>query len=65
VATARWVAKTLQYPTTDPPLAGPAWPWTLTLRPILLAAAAAAVAVVVVVVAMVRRRHGVPLKQKT
>jgi putative intracellular protease/amidase len=40
VATARWVAKTLQYPTTDPPLAGPAWPWALTLRPILLAAAA-------------------------
>jgi hypothetical protein len=35
VATARWVAKTLQYP-TDPQLAGPAWPWTLTLRPILL-----------------------------
>jgi putative intracellular protease/amidase len=26
VATARWVAKTLQYPTTNPPLAGPAWP---------------------------------------
>jgi hypothetical protein len=40
VATARWVAKTLQYPTTDPPLAGPAWPWALTLRPVLLAAAA-------------------------
>jgi putative intracellular protease/amidase len=39
VATARWVAKTLQYPTSNPPLAGPAWPWTLTLRPILLAAA--------------------------
>jgi transcriptional regulator GlxA family with amidase domain len=43
VATARWVAKTLQYPTTNPPLSGPAWPWTLTLRPILLAAAIAAV----------------------
>jgi putative intracellular protease/amidase len=42
VATARWVAKTLQYPTTDPPLAGPAWPWALTLRPVLLAAAAVA-----------------------
>jgi hypothetical protein len=39
VATARWVAKTLQYPTTNPPLSGPAWPWTLTLRPILLVAA--------------------------
>ena len=41
VATARWVAKTLQYPVADPPLDGPAWPWTLTLRPILIAAAAA------------------------
>ncbi|HEY7605922.1 MAG TPA: DJ-1/PfpI family protein, partial [Actinomycetes bacterium] len=40
-ATARWVAKTLQYP-TRPQLAGPAWPWTLTLRPILIAAAAIA-----------------------
>ena len=38
VATARWVAKTIEYP-TRPQLAGPAWPWTLTLRPILLAAA--------------------------
>jgi putative intracellular protease/amidase len=38
VASARWVAKTLQYP-TRPRLAGPAWPWALTLRPILLAAA--------------------------
>jgi putative intracellular protease/amidase len=63
VATARWVAKSLQHPTTTPRLSGPAWPWTLTLRPILIAAAAAAavaVAVVVVVVAMVRRRHGEP-----
>jgi putative intracellular protease/amidase len=41
VATARWVAKTLQYPTTNPGLAGAAWPWTLTLRPILIAAVAA------------------------
>jgi hypothetical protein len=42
VATARWVAKSLQYPTSDPPLSGPAWPWALTLRPVLLAAAAVA-----------------------
>ena len=42
VATARWVAKTLQYPATDLRLAGPAWPWGLTLRPLLLAAAAVA-----------------------
>jgi hypothetical protein len=47
VATARWVAKTLQYPTTDPPLAGPAWPWTLTLRPVLLAAATVTAALAV------------------
>jgi hypothetical protein len=38
VATARWVAKTLQYPNTNPQLSGPAWPWTLTVRPILLTA---------------------------
>jgi hypothetical protein len=36
------VAKTLQYPATAPPLSGPAWPWTLTLRPILIAAVAIA-----------------------
>jgi hypothetical protein len=40
VASARWVAKTLQYPATNLRLSGPAWPWALTLRPILLAAAA-------------------------
>jgi putative intracellular protease/amidase len=56
VATARWVAKTLQYPTTNPPLAGAAWPWTLTLRPILLAAAA--VAAVLGVRLLRRRRRG-------
>jgi transcriptional regulator GlxA family with amidase domain len=43
VATARWVAKTLQYPITNPQLAGAAWPWMLTLRPILIAAAASRV----------------------
>jgi hypothetical protein len=32
VATARWVAKTLQYPTTDPQLSGPAWPWASGCR---------------------------------
>jgi transcriptional regulator GlxA family with amidase domain len=55
VATARWVAKTLQYPTTNPPLAGPAWPWTLILRPILLAAAAA-----VLGIRLLRRRRSAP-----
>jgi putative intracellular protease/amidase len=57
VATARWVAKTLQYPTTNPPLAGPAWPWTLTLRPILLFAGGA-VAAVLGVWFLGRRRRG-------
>jgi transcriptional regulator GlxA family with amidase domain len=56
VATARWVAKTLQYPTTTPRLAGPAWPWTLTLRPILLAAAT--IAAVLGVRFLGRRRRG-------
>jgi transcriptional regulator GlxA family with amidase domain len=53
VATARWVAKTLQYPTTNPQLSGPAWPWTLTLRPILIAAAAVAA---VLGIQLLRRR---------
>jgi putative intracellular protease/amidase len=55
VATARWVAKTLQYP-TDPRLAGPAWPWTLTLRPILLFAGG--VAAVLGIRFLWRRRRG-------
>src|ERR671913_257524 len=57
VATARWVAKTLQYPTTNPELSGPAWPWALTLRPILLAAAAVAA---VLGIQIVRRRRSAP-----
>jgi hypothetical protein len=55
VATARWVAKTLQYPTTDPRLSGPSWPWALTLRPILIAAAAIAA---VLGIHYLRRRGG-------
>jgi hypothetical protein len=55
VATARWVAKTLQYPTTDPRLSGRGWPWGLTLRPILIAAAAIAA---VLGVQHLRRRGG-------
>jgi putative intracellular protease/amidase len=57
VATARWVAKTLQYPSTDPRLASAAWPWTLTLRPILLAAAAIAA---VLGIWLLRRQRGAP-----
>jgi transcriptional regulator GlxA family with amidase domain len=57
VATARWVAKTLQYPATDPRLAGPAWPWTLTLRPVLLAAAAVTA---VLGIRLLRRRRSAP-----
>jgi putative intracellular protease/amidase len=54
-ATARWVAKTLEYP-TRPQLAGSAWPWTLTLRPILLAAAVVAAALSIRLLG--RRRRG-------
>jgi putative intracellular protease/amidase len=58
VATARWVAKTLQYPTTTPPLAGAVWPWTLTLRPILIGALAAIAAVLSI--RLLRRRRSTP-----
>jgi transcriptional regulator GlxA family with amidase domain len=57
VATARWVAKTLQYPATSPPLTGPAWPWALTLRPILLAALAI---VAVLSIQFLRRGRSTP-----
>jgi putative intracellular protease/amidase len=62
VATARWVAKTLQYPTTNPRLDGPAWPWALTLRPILLVAAGVAVALGI---RFLRRREQVMLALAT
>jgi transcriptional regulator GlxA family with amidase domain len=57
VATARWVAKTLQYPTRDPQLSGPAWPWALTLRPILIAAGAVTAALGI---QLLRRRPNAP-----
>ncbi|AXB43703.1 DJ-1/PfpI family protein [Amycolatopsis albispora] len=38
VATARWTAKVLELPTGGLVLDGPAWPWTLTLLPVLLVA---------------------------
>jgi len=37
VPTARWTAKLLEYPVDDLGLSGPAWPWPLTLTPLLLA----------------------------
>jgi len=54
VASARWVAKTLQYPNTNPQLAGRAWPWSLTVRPILIAGAA--VVGVLIIQRLLRRR---------
>jgi hypothetical protein len=57
VATANWAAKTLQYPTANPQLAGPGWPWTLTLRPILIAAAAITAALSI---QLLRRRRSAP-----
>jgi hypothetical protein len=48
VATARWEAKTLQYPNTSPQLSGPSWPWALTLRPILIAGAATLVTILII-----------------
>ena len=57
VATARWVAKSLQYPTTNPQLSGPAWPWALTVRPILLATATIAAALGI---RLLRRRCSAP-----
>jgi transcriptional regulator GlxA family with amidase domain len=56
VATAHWVAKTLQYPGTSPQLSGAAWPWTLTLRPILIAAAT--VGATLIIQFLFRRRRG-------
>lgn len=44
-ATARWVAKSLQYPTSGLGLSGSAWPWGLTLRLALLTATGMALAV--------------------
>jgi hypothetical protein len=58
VPSARWVAKTLQYPAAAPPLTGAGWPWEFTLRPVLIAVAAALAAAVVA--ASNTRPHPVP-----
>ncbi|SCG44696.1 DJ-1/PfpI family protein [Micromonospora echinaurantiaca] len=47
VATARWVAKSLQYPVPDRELRGPRWPWRLTAMPLLLAGAGAGAVILV------------------
>ncbi|GAA2401091.1 hypothetical protein GCM10010191_05420 [Actinomadura vinacea] len=46
VPTAEWTGKILEYPTAGLGLSGPAWPWTLALRPLLLGLAGLAVALV-------------------
>lgn len=46
VATARWVAKSMQYPDTGVRLEGAAWPSGLTVRPILIALAVVAIALI-------------------
>jgi putative intracellular protease/amidase len=45
VQTARWTAKTLEYPVMDVELTGSAWPWPATVVPVALALLGAAVAV--------------------
>jgi hypothetical protein len=45
VATARWTAKILEYPTDGVELAGQSWPWQLALRPIALALAGLAIGI--------------------
>lgn len=46
VATARFAAKTLEYPVLDVALRGDRWPWSATLVPLLLALLGAAAALV-------------------
>ncbi|WP_336214557.1 DJ-1/PfpI family protein [Nonomuraea sp. LPB2021202275-12-8] len=46
VQTARWTAKTLEYPVIDVKLTGSAWPWPATVIPVALALLGAAAAVV-------------------
>jgi putative intracellular protease/amidase len=48
VATARWVGKTLEYPTAGLTLTGPGWPWELALRAVGIAVAATVIALVAI-----------------
>ncbi|GIF57972.1 DJ-1/PfpI family protein [Asanoa iriomotensis] len=54
VPTARWRAKTLEYPLSDPDLTGAGWPWLPTLLPFLYALLIVALAIVAL-----RRRNTV------
>ncbi len=56
VATATWVAKTLEYPVRGE-LSGPAWPWSLTAK--LLLAGLLGVALAIATVRVLRARPGV------
>ena len=58
VATARWVAKTLEYPTAGLMLAGPGWPWELALRAV--GTAVAATVITLVAILLVGRARRVP-----
>jgi transcriptional regulator GlxA family with amidase domain len=58
VPTARWTAKVLEYPSDDLRLAGAAWPWAITLPPLLLALAGLAVAAAVARTLRHRRGSG-------
>ncbi|MFI7700541.1 DJ-1/PfpI family protein [Nonomuraea sp. NPDC049480] len=50
VQTARWTAKTLEYPVMDVKLTGSAWPWPATVIPITLALLGATAAIIIGVV---------------
>jgi hypothetical protein len=56
VPTARWTAKTLEYPAAGLDLTGPAWPWPLALRPLALGLAGLAAAVRLDAVLRARRQ---------
>ncbi|TDC87986.1 AraC family transcriptional regulator [Nonomuraea deserti] len=58
VQTARWTAKTLEYPVSDVELSGSAWPWPATIVPLVLALLGAAAAVAAgLVFRRIRTRH--------
>ena len=56
------MAKTLQYPSTNVQLSGPAWPWDLTVRPVLIAAAVIAA---IVTIQLLRRGQRQPEEKRS